>query len=274
MGGWFAQYFKEAGHTVKLFDTNRRQAAKIASRLRCETAKTLESAVMDAHAVLVAVPISRTGEILVKASESCRPGATLIEVSSLKAPVLGKLRMMRRDMRLLMIHPLFGPGASSMKGKTILHVPYRSRRAESIALRRLFPEARIFHIAAKAHDRLMAHIMAVPRLVLLSLLEGWRRYEKYPEPVSQRLILLAASTVLSEPPQLFAELLSLNQENRHAVRGFVSVLNRLSRMGPRRLRATFLATRRRRRRVLVMYSEAYRVLESLQKLASLRRRAV
>ncbi len=126
-----------------------------------------------------------------------------------------------------MLHPL-RPDATILKNKMILLLPARSPSRERALTCKLFPAATLFTVDASEHDRAMASLMAVPRLVLLSLLESWRSLERFPSPASKMLLSLATSAVLADSLELFTEIVSLNPYSRRVAQRFLRTLRRMS----------------------------------------------
>ena len=81
MGRWFADLLKDAGHRVDIIDPSSGNGLVI------EDAKWADS-------VIVSVPISRTGSVLKKLDEICRPETLIFDVASLKSPFIDVLKDM------------------------------------------------------------------------------------------------------------------------------------------------------------------------------------
>ncbi len=132
MGSWFTRYFASQGHVTTLSDPRRPEAKAVAEATGSQLASNNPSAVEEADAVLISVPIEKTGEVVREVAPSMRRGgAILAEVSSVKKPVMGALREASRiELKPLSIHPLFGPRAESMRGKTLVAVPVNDKGSE------------------------------------------------------------------------------------------------------------------------------------------------
>ena len=81
MGRWFADLLRDAGHRVDIIDPSSGNGLVI------EDAKWADS-------VIVSVPISRTGSVLRKLDEICRPETLIFDVASLKSPFIDVLKDM------------------------------------------------------------------------------------------------------------------------------------------------------------------------------------
>ena len=107
MGRWFADLLKGAGHRVDIIDPSSGNGLVI------EDAKW-------ADAVIVSVPISRTGPILQKLDEICKPETLIFDLASLKSPFIDVLQDMGSRRRVCSIHPMFGPSAESMYERNVI----------------------------------------------------------------------------------------------------------------------------------------------------------
>ena len=81
MGRWFADLLKGAGHRVDIIDPSS------GNGLVVEDAKWADT-------VIVSIPISRTGPMLRKLDEICRPDTLIFDVASLKSPFIDVLEDM------------------------------------------------------------------------------------------------------------------------------------------------------------------------------------
>ncbi len=160
MGSWFAGYFTRRGFAVSTFDV--RPVAVAGAK----SASSLHECVSDADLVLVSVPVQKTAEVVTRCAKEMKKGARLAEISSVKSKTLAALMGVRKDVSVLCLHPMFGPGADAGKSLKMLIVPVRDRQGESEAARQLFPEMSINVIAdAKTHDRSIAAVLGLTYFV-------------------------------------------------------------------------------------------------------------
>jgi len=71
----------------------------------------------------------------------------------------------QKDSTALSIHPLFGFGARTLKGKRIALIPIKGSKKELNLVQRFFPEAIISVISAEEHDRVMALTLSLPHFL-------------------------------------------------------------------------------------------------------------
>ncbi|MEM4548774.1 MAG: prephenate dehydrogenase/arogenate dehydrogenase family protein, partial [Nitrososphaerota archaeon] len=201
MGSWFANYFYKRGDEVKVFDKRPSAAFKLVKEIGASMSRNIESAVHDADVTLVAVPLAVTASVIKDVLRYAKQGSVIVEVSSLKAHVVKVLKRSRRThAKLLSVHPLFGPGASDMKGKVMALVPIKSRRSELRIAKNLFSDANFVVVDWRTHDKIMAHVISLSHVLAVSLIfnmnSGMFREAKKLSGTTFKLQILSAATSL------------------------------------------------------------------------------
>ncbi len=209
MGSWFASLARSEGWEVYLFDILPDRAEEVARRTGARAVGSLEELGERAEVLLVAVPISRTPEVLRRLGGK---GELLMDLASVKAEVVRTLRRIGGP-ETASLHPLFGPGAGTLRGKVVISVPVRVGRRYREFLRFLSSRgARVVEMGAAEHDRLMAVMQALTHFVLLSCagaLEGERVREELSTPLFSSLLRLVKACLASDP-SLCGEIQVLN----------------------------------------------------------------
>ena len=262
MGVWLARHLRKLGYRVILYDLKSDLARREANRIGCLWAKSMDQLGENIQLVLVAVGSENAASTILQLSGILQPHANIIDISSVKSPVVQGLRSLsRRDLVIALSHPLFGPGASFVKGKTIVFTPFRDKRRELNLLRRFFRDARLLTLGYREHDLLMAHCMAVPRLATLSLMMIWVGMKSLDLTTSQKAFTLAASTMLTESPKLFTEIIKLNPYTGEALDEFLEKVNDLSAQDREKLEAHLKRLTTRIPRIRELYGMAYGLLD-------------
>ena len=163
MGSFFVGYFLRRGWKVMGFDTKKANGLPAGVEFAGSNAR----AVQDADFVLMAVPMAETAKVAREVSSFMKRGSPLVEITSVKGSGLSELRKYLKSEKvpLLSLHPLFGPLAK-MKGAKICVI---GSQQDLSTARRLFPEARLIRMGAKAHDRLMAYTLSLVHLTNLAI---------------------------------------------------------------------------------------------------------
>jgi prephenate dehydrogenase len=170
MGRWLANFAKKNLGETTIVSRDFAKAKRVAKELGVQ-AKTREKAAAEADVVLVAVPISVTPELVKSLANLMKSGALLADIASVKSEVVEAMRKINADVELVSLHPLFGPGATGVKGKDLVAVPVRpGKRYAELKQRLIKLGARVTEMGAEEHDRLMAIVQCMTHFVLISYL--------------------------------------------------------------------------------------------------------
>jgi len=220
MGRWFAKFAKENGWVATVMDTNFAKAERVASELGVKAARSEAEAVKEADLVIVAVPIAKTPAVITSAAKHMRKGALLVDVASVKEEVVDGMGALKAELELVSLHPLFGPGATSVRGKDFVAVPVTpgKRYAE---LKRVLTGmgANVVEMGAVEHDRVMAIAQCLAHFVLISYLsavksmKGLKSAEKLRMPGFSTLLNLGKA-FLSGNPEVYGEIQVFNKYAR------------------------------------------------------------
>jgi chorismate mutase / prephenate dehydrogenase len=169
MGGWFHSFLDLAGHRCDLLDP---AFAGLAER----PGRYAALPELDAYAaVFVAVPLARTAAVVagVAAAAAALPAGRrplIVEISSIKTPLVPALEQARRDgVRVAALHPMFGPGKSLYEPLTFVLAAQdetgEDRRAVEPFLSH--PYTRLAEVPFPHHDRLMGWLLGLAHLANL-----------------------------------------------------------------------------------------------------------
>lgn len=237
MGRYFAEYFLSQGHTVVGSDVKRKEL----SNPRFRWAESNRSAVQGAQVVLIATPIDKTVETVIEVGPGLKNGAHLIEISSLKRAILGKVRpiLKARAVRLVSLHPLFGPSLSPGASMKICVIEGEGD-PERFA-RKLFPDAKLIPIGERDHDKAMSVILSLTHAMNIAYSAAVakhmtpKQFRTMESPTSAVQLSLAEG-VLSQEPSLYSYIQLKNEDSArvigdliealHEIKGFVSKKDR------------------------------------------------
>lgn len=212
MGMWMTRYFKRRGFGVHIYDVDGRRARLASRALGVQLVRRPHPSLYDL--VLLSVPPQAMREALAEYSSAMKPGQLLAEICSAKLFMLDQLRAAAKSgLKVLSLHPLFGPGARLGHRGAMIVVGVRSPAEELMTARALFPGFRLLLLRARQHDLLMARTLWGPFLACASFAAVARglltRAEEVGGPRFVQLSLLALG-LLKEEPGLYVALRSLN----------------------------------------------------------------
>ena len=211
MGRWLVDFAKQNLGEVVLADAIAAKAERVATEFGVNF-RSVPEAAAEAELVLVAVPISKTPDVIKSLAGQVQRGTLLADVSSVKSDVIEAMQTIEAKIELVSLHPLFGPGATSVKGKDFVAIPVKpGKRYAALKNRLLELGARVTEMGAEDHDRLMAIIQCMTHFVLLTYLNALKsmkelkRAEKFRTPMFATLLDLA-KTVFAGNLELYGEL--------------------------------------------------------------------
>jgi prephenate dehydrogenase len=216
MGSWFVRHFTEMGFSTTLHDLKVDAAEAVANATGAELSRTSRGAVLGADLVLVCVPIKDTWEVITEVSPYMKRGAVLAEVSSLKEPTRkALLTVADGGVKPLSIHPLFGPAAEDLKGKTVVVVPVVDGDSEYGVAEGLFEGANLVVAGHEEHDRAMAVVLSLTYFMNLAFARVLSREDiallKRLAGTTFTVQLTLAESVVSENPGLVESLFNENK---------------------------------------------------------------
>lgn len=156
MGRWMARHL-QAYYDVWITDINKKAITgefieKFVKNPSYDSFKLVVSAVNLSSAVDV-----------IRKLKGAKYAGTVIEMSSLKQGIIAEMAGLAADS--VSVHPLFGPGARRLEGKTVLLVPVKDRETEAKIASSIFSGAKIVEIGEKAHDDLVTHTIQLVQIL-------------------------------------------------------------------------------------------------------------
>ncbi|MDO5854098.1 MAG: prephenate dehydrogenase/arogenate dehydrogenase family protein [Thermoplasmata archaeon] len=219
MGRWMADMLRQSGHRVDIIDPS------AGNGLTVDDAKW-------ADAVIVSIPISRTGQMLRKLDGICKPEALIFDVASLKSPFIEELRDLGSRRRVCSVHPMFGPSAESMYNRNVVVCDCGSKEAVDEALALLGNHgANIRVMPVEEHDRYMSYVLGLGHAVNIAFFTVLER-----SGISYRDMQSVASTtydkmmdtnlsVALEDPYLYYEIQHMNANGTAMLKAFDQAVN-------------------------------------------------
>lgn len=201
MGRWFADFFRQGGHAVHV--TGR------------TTGMDIPDLAMTCQVIIVSVPIGVTSEVIRRVGPFMREDALLMDLTSLKAEPV-RVMLASSACEVIGLHPLFGPGVTSLAGQNIVLCPGRGERWRT-RIRRLLEGggARVVVTTPERHDEIMAIVQGLNHLntIVLGLVlreTGMKEedLERFTTPIFRTKMEIMKKVFAK--PDLYAEILTLN----------------------------------------------------------------
>ena len=213
MGVWFTKFFLAEGYSVVVADRKKEKLSKLKKELAVETADFTE-AVENADRVLICVSISAFEEVVKKISPAIRDGQIVMDICSIKDFPVKTMHKHLKEGLILGMHPVFGPGSTTIENKTFILTPINSQEeafAEGFKKWLNTKKARVFVMPPKKHDELMSVVLGLPHFLGLVACDTLLEQADYPETkdvagTTYRMLFTLAEVSALENPELFASL--------------------------------------------------------------------
>jgi prephenate dehydrogenase len=213
MGVWFAKFFLAEGYSVVVADRKKEKLSKLKKELPVETADFAE-AVENADRVLICVSISAFEETVKKISPAVRNGQIVMDICSIKDFPVKTMHQHLKSGLVLGIHPVFGPGSTTIENKTFVLTPTtREEEAFAADFKKWLEtkKARVFVMSPQKHDELMSVVLGLPHFIGLVACDTLLEQSDYPETkdvagTTYRMLFTLAEVAALENPELFASL--------------------------------------------------------------------
>jgi prephenate dehydrogenase len=211
MGVWIARFLLSENFDAVLIDNNKDRLAAACTELKV-SGTTDFKAVNDADLVIISVPIAAFGQIAEALSPYVKKGQIIIDVTSVKAMPVEVMHENFSECLVLGAHPVFGPGATGIKGHNIVLTPTGDDE-KALAEKALdFMEkrgARVELMTPAEHDRRMAVVLGLAHYIAIvsgdTLLDIDNLADmEIASGITFRVLMTLIASVLGEDPSLYA----------------------------------------------------------------------
>lgn len=216
MGRWLAKFLRDKGFDVAIYSRSLEKAVKTAEDLGVRYVGSLDD-VREEDIVIVSTSLDSTAEMVRKVTGMMKPGTILFDIASVKEGIIEALEEADAfGIRVISVHPLFGPGTINLKGKRVIIVPVSKDSQLVKEIKKMFEGAEIHLVdSGKTHDMMVASTLALPHF--LNIVFGKTLTHMNIQEVRKfagttfTLQLMIAEAVLNEDPDLYFEIQSRNK---------------------------------------------------------------
>ena len=213
MGSWFAKLFRDEGYSVVVASRNQKKLRELGTKLNVETASYSE-AINGADRILICVSIPALEEVVKLINKQIKKNQILLDICSIKKYPIEILHKYFPDNLILGTHPVFGPGSTSLKNKTVILTPTNNEEkkfAKDFEYWLKSKQARVFLMSPEEHDLLMSVVLGLPHFIGLVACDVLLDQEKYIETkkvsgTTFRMLFTLAEVAALEEPELFYSL--------------------------------------------------------------------
>jgi chorismate mutase / prephenate dehydrogenase len=230
MGRWMERFLSSQGWEVAVLDPRLPEAENRAARERLAKARPGDLVVM-------ATPPGRTaviyGEWLAAGPKAGPPGAVLVDLASIKTPLVEPIRALRAaGARVASIHPMFGPSTVLLRDAevvvcTVGDAP-RDREAAELA-ETLFAAttARLVRLPLEEHDGVMADLLSLAHAAAIAFALALPEAEHAVRSTTFRALEDLSAAVVRESPDVYYEIQADNPHSAAALDRLHDALGRV-----------------------------------------------
>ena len=210
MGAWFADFLASQGFRVTIADPS-------GGLPGVERLQDWQSDALDFDVIVLATPLSVTGELLLTLAERA-PRGLIFDLGSLKTPLRAGLdALVKAGCRVTSLHPMFGPDTELLSGRHVIFIDLGHAQALREAQDLFAPTmAERVVMGLDEHDRLIAFVLGLSHALNIAFFtalaesgEAALRLAKLSSTTFDSQLEVAAR-VAAESPDLYYEIQSLN----------------------------------------------------------------
>jgi prephenate dehydrogenase len=215
MGRWFANFFLKDGEEVIISGRNEKRLLEARKELGgvVEVMHNVE-AVENADVVIVSVPIDSFEEVIEQISPYTRSGQSIIDITSIKAFPVETMHKHIKTASVLGTHPMFGPGARSMKNQNFVLTPTTEDEQALAEKVREHLEARggsVTMMSPQEHDEIVAVVLGLSHFIGLVSADTLLSFDKFSQMraiagTTYKVLLTLAEGVVSRDAEFYANL--------------------------------------------------------------------
>jgi len=274
MGRWFTRFFLEEGDSVVVSSRSEGKLLKLKEEFGVETASNV-GAVKKADRVLICVPIENFEEVVKEIHSHVRPDQVVMDICSVKEMPIKIMHEYIKAGVTLGTHPVFGPGAKSIKNQNFILTPTVEKEEAFAENFKGWLEGRganVFIMSPRRHDELMSVVLGLPHFLGLVVCDALLDYGNFLEMekvagASYKMLLTLAEAVASEETGFYASLQMMLPEVEKIEGLFLEKSREWLDVVRRRDRLTFAKKmdlmKRRLREVNPDYTKSYEIMHKL-----------
>ena len=214
MGRWFTKCFLNEGFSVVVSNRTRNKAETLGVEFGVDVAQSSVEALNGADWIFLCVSLDALDSVLGEIGSHVDSDQVVMDISSIKQIPVNLLHNHVEHGIILGTHPVFGPGAKSLKGQNFVLTPVKKEEQRFANEVRNWLESRgsiVSVLSPKKHDELMSLVLGFPHFV--GLVAGDTLADnpnfvaaKEVSGATYKLLLTLAESVSSEEPIFYSDL--------------------------------------------------------------------
>jgi prephenate dehydrogenase len=214
MGRWFTKFFKEEGYSVVVSSRTREKLLALKDEFDVDIAEDNVEAIEGANRVLLCVPLENLEAVLEEIGPHISSKQVVMDICSIKEIPVNLLHKHVKKGIVLGTHPVFGPGAKSIKSQNYVLTPVSDEEmkfAKKFGTLLEKKGAKVVVTSSRDHDKLMSVVLGFPHFLGLVVGDTLLSSPNFVETkdvagASYRLLLTLAAAVASEETSFYSNL--------------------------------------------------------------------
>ncbi|MDP2930932.1 MAG: prephenate dehydrogenase [Chloroflexota bacterium] len=214
MGRWLARFLLKDGKEVTLIGRNERKLAQASTELGGVAATTDVSAVKNADVILLSVSMDSFEEVVKQIARHTHTGQYIIDITSIKASPVEAMHKHVKKGVVLGTHPMFGPGARSLKGQNVVLTPTNPAEDSLAQKVKNYLEAKgaiVTSMSPREHDETMAITLGLSHFIAMVSADTLLSLDKLEQSrkiagTTFKVLLTLIEGVVSHEPAFYANL--------------------------------------------------------------------
>ncbi|MFC1951862.1 prephenate dehydrogenase [Chloroflexota bacterium] len=214
MGQWFADFLIKDGKEVVISGRDEKKLLEAKQQLgEVEIAGTVE-AVKGADVILISVPIDAFERVIEEICPYIRPEQIIIDITSIKVLPVETMHKHIKTGLILGTHPMFGPGARSMKNQNIVLTPTNEDETALAQKVKGYLETKgacVNLMTPREHDEMVAIILGLAHFIAIVSADTLLSFENLKQMrkiagTTYKVLLTLIGGVVSRDPEFYATL--------------------------------------------------------------------
>lgn len=216
MGRWFSRFFLNCGFNVSIYDVDAKAARSVQEELNLKVYENIGEAIKDNNLIVTSVPIEALKNVFTLISRYIGDDHVVMDISSVKVYSVKLMHEYIKQGFKIGVHPMFGPGANTIRGKTLIFTPTSIEDFKpSWSLAKIFVDngAKAVFMTPEEHDRFMSMILTFPFIISTSIINVINNFNFDDEVINEisspsfTLLYTLCKAIIGDDPKLYTSII-------------------------------------------------------------------
>lgn len=232
MGKWFSKFFLNCSFNVSIYDIDAKAARSVQEELNLKVYESVREAIEDNNLIVISVPIEALKDVFLLISRYICNDHVVMDISSVKVYSVNLMHKYIKQGFKIGVHPMFGPGAKTISGKTLIFTPTSLNDFKpSWSLAKIFVDkgAKTVFMTPEEHDKFMSMILTFPFIISTSIINVVNNFNFDDEVINEisspsfKLLYTLCKAIISDDPKLYTSIIKYLP--RSAIKHLAKTLN-------------------------------------------------